>query len=119
MEFPTMQVPLKITFQDIAHSDAIEARLREEAAKLEQFYDRIVSMQVVVGRPQHRHHKGDTFHIKLQLEIPGAADIVISRDPAVTGAHEDVYVTIRDAFKAARRQLQDVARKRQGQVKQH
>jgi ribosome-associated translation inhibitor RaiA len=119
MEFPAMQVPLKITFQDIAHSDAVEARLREEASKLEQFYDRIVSLQIVVGRPQHRHHKGDTFHVKLLLEIPGAADIIISRDPAATGAHEDVFVTIRDAFKAARRQLQDLARKRQGHVKQH
>jgi cold shock CspA family protein len=114
-----VQVPLKITFQDIGHSDAIEARLREEAKKVEKLYDRITSMQVVVARPQHRHHKGDTFHIKLYLAIPGAADIVITREPAATGAHEDIYVTIRDAFKAARRQLQDLTRKRQGQVKQH
>jgi cold shock CspA family protein/ribosome-associated translation inhibitor RaiA len=114
-----MLASLKITFQDIDHSDAIEARLREESAKLEQFYDRITSMQVVVARPQHRHHKGDTYRIKLNLAIPGASGIAISRDPAVTGAHEDVYVTIRDAFKAARRRLQDLTRKRQGYVKQH
>jgi cold shock CspA family protein/ribosome-associated translation inhibitor RaiA len=114
-----MQVPLNVTFRDIGHSDAIEARIQEEAAKLEQFYDRLTSMHVVVFRPQHRHHKGDTYDIRLQLAIPGAADIVISRDPGVTGAHEDVYVTIRDAFKAARRQLQDLARIRQGHVKQH
>jgi hypothetical protein len=50
------------------------------------------------------------------MPVPGAADISVSREPAATGAHEDVYVTIRDAFKAARRQLQDVLRKRTGHV---
>jgi len=34
-------------------------------------------------------------------------------------AHEDVYVALRDAFKAARRQLQDSIRKKRGKVKQH
>ncbi len=114
-----MQTPLQVSFEDIAHSDAIEARVRDEADKLEQFYDRITSMRVVVGRPQHRHNKGDTFQIRIHLTVPGAADIAISREPAATGAHEDVYVTIRDSFKAARRQLQDLARKRQDHVKAH
>ena len=114
-----MQTPLQLSFEHIGHSDAIEARIREEAAKLEQFYDRITSMRVVVARPQHRHHKGDIYQIRIHMTVPGAADLAISREPAATGAHEDVYVTIRDAFKAARRQLQDLARKRQGHVKKH
>lgn len=114
-----MHTPLQLTFEHIGHSDAIEARIREEAAKLEQFYDRITSMRVVVARPQHRQHKGDIYQIRIHVTVPGTADLAISREPAATGAHEDVYVTIRDAFKAARRQLQDLARKRQGHVKKH
>jgi len=114
-----MQVPLQIAFEHIGHSDPIEARIREEAKKLEEFHGRITSARVVIGRPQHRHQKGDTYAVRIHLTVPGAADIVISRDPAVTGIHEDAYVTIRDAFKAARRQLQDLVRERQGQVKAH
>jgi ribosomal subunit interface protein len=114
-----MQSQLQITFKDVEHSDAIEARVRSEAEKLEQFYDRITSMRVVVTRPQHRHHKGDVYQIRIHVTVPDAADISISREPAATGAHEDVYVTIRDAFMAARRQLQDLVRKRQGHVKEH
>ena len=114
-----MQVPLQVAFEGIQHSDVIEARIREEAQKLEQFYGRITSGRVVVARPQHRHHKGDIYHIRVHLVLPDAADIVINREPAATGAHEDVYVTIRDAFKAARRQLQDIVRKREGHVKEH
>ena len=114
-----MQTPLQLTFEGIGHSDPIETRIRAEAGKLEHFYDRITSMRVVVARPQHRHHKGDTYQVRIQMVVPGGADIAISREPAATGAHEDVYVTIRDAFKAARRQLQDLARKHQGHVKEH
>ena len=114
-----MQIPLQVSFEGIDHSDAVEARIREEAGKLEQFYPRITSMRVVAARPQHRHHHGDPYRIRVHLKLPGAADIEISRDPVETGAHEDVYVTIRDAFKAARRQLQDLVRKRQGHVKEH
>ena len=114
-----MQVPLQIVFEHIGPSDAIEARIRKEMQALERFYERITSARVVVARPQHRHRTGDLFSIRIHLEIPGAADIAISREPAADGAHEDVYVTIRDAFKAARRQLQDLTRRRQGQVKAH
>ena len=114
-----MQAPLQVAFEGIQHSDAIEVRIREEAGKLEQFFGRLTSCRVAIARPQHRHHKGDIYHIRIHLAVPDAADITVSREPAATGAHEDVYVTIRDAFKAARRQLQDLVREQQGQVKAH
>jgi cold shock CspA family protein/ribosome-associated translation inhibitor RaiA len=114
-----MQVPVQIAFEGIRHSDAIEARIREETDKLEQFFGRLIGARVVVARPQHRHRKGDIYHIRVHLVVPDAADIVVNREPAATGAHEDVYVTIRDAFMAARRQLQDIVRKRDGHVKEH
>ena len=108
-----MQVPLQIVFEGIGHSDAVEARVREEVRKLEKFYDRISTARVVVGRPQHRRAKGDTYQTRVHLTVPGAPDIVVNVDPSIDHAHEDVCVSIHDAFKAARRQLQDVSRERQ------
>lgn len=114
-----MQVPLQITFQHLDHSDAIEDRIRAEAEKLESFYDRITSASVVVSRPQRRHHKGDVYEVHIHLTVPGAADVVVSREPGDKHAHTDVYISIRDAFNAARRQLQDLSRIRQSKVKTH
>lgn len=108
-----MEHSLQISFDNVEHSDAVEARIREEVKKLEQIHDRITSMRVVVTKPQKRHHKGDTFQVRIHLTAPGGADIAITRDPAADGAHEDVYVTVRDAFSAARRKLQDLQRRRQ------
>jgi cold shock CspA family protein/ribosome-associated translation inhibitor RaiA len=114
-----MQIPAEISFEHLEHSNAIEGRVRAELAKLEQFYDRITSARVVVSRPQRRHRHGDAYEVRIQLSIPGAADIIISRQPGNVDAHGDVYVAIRDAFSAAQRQLQDVGRVRQSQVKAH
>ena len=106
-----MQVPLQIVFEDIGHSDTLEAAVRKEAQRLERFHDRITSARIVIARPQHRHHKGDTYCVRIHVAMPGGNRIDITRDPATTGRHEDVYVTIRDAFDAAGRQLQDEMRR--------
>ena len=50
--------------------------------------------------------------------MPGGS-VIVSRDRSADQAHEDVYVSLRDAFKAARRQLEDRVRRRRGQVKVH
>jgi cold shock CspA family protein/ribosome-associated translation inhibitor RaiA len=114
-----IQTPVIIAFEGIGHSDAIEARIRQEAEKLEQFHERITSARVVVARPQHRRHSGDTYRIRIHVLAPGGVDIHVNRDPCADGRHEDVYVTITDAFDAARRQLQDSLRKQQGHTKNH
>ena len=113
-----MQVPPQITFREIPHSEAVETRIREEIDKLEHFYGNIIDCEIVI-EAQHRHkHKGKLYHLRIILNVP-ERELVVSRDPEAKHAHEDIYVTIRDAFKAMRRQLQDYARQRRGQVKTH
>jgi cold shock CspA family protein/ribosome-associated translation inhibitor RaiA len=114
-----MQVPLQIAFEHLDPSDALEAAVRREAQRLERFHDRITSMRVVIGRPQHRRSKGDIYTVRIHIAVPAGRHIDVSRDPAATGRHEDMHVTIRDAFDAAGRQLQDQVRKISGDVKAH
>lgn len=113
-----MKQPLQITFRDIPHSDAIEADIHKKAAKLDQFYDQIMSCRVMLEAPHGHHHKGKLYHVRVDLTVPDG-EIIASRAPAEHHAHEDVYVAIRDAFDAVRRQLQDYARKQRGKTKSH
>jgi cold shock CspA family protein len=101
-----MQIPVEITFRDIEKSDAVETRIRDWVDKLERVYDRITRCEVIIGQPHHRHRKGNPFSITVRLTVPGG-EVVSSHDPGPDGAHEDVYVALRDAFQAARRQLED------------
>ncbi len=113
-----MQLPLQVVFRNMDPSAAIEARIRERAASLEHYHDRIMSCRVAVELHHRHHHQGNLFHVRVDLKVP-EGEIVASRAPAEHHAHEDVYVAIRDAFDAARRQLEDHARRRRGVVKEH
>jgi cold shock CspA family protein/ribosome-associated translation inhibitor RaiA len=115
-----MQIPLKIAFEGgLTATDALRERIEQEVGKLERFSDRITACRVaVIGRSGHQH-QGDLFQIRIQIVMPGRADIMIDRNPSADHAHEDPYVAIRDAFKAARRRLQDHERRSAGQTKAH
>jgi ribosomal subunit interface protein len=113
-----MQLPLEIHFHNLDRSPAVEAAVREAAAKLEQFADSIMSCRVTVERPNKRHQQGSLFAVHVDVRYAGG-EVVASREPGAHQAHEDVYVAVRDAFKAARRQLQDRMRVQRGDVKPH
>ena len=105
-----MQQSTRITFRDIPHSDAVEAAIREKAEKLHQYFDRIIACDVVVEAPHTHHNKGVLYHVRIDLTVPDE-ELVVSRSHDDKHAHEDVYVAIRDAFDAMRRQLKVYARK--------
>lgn len=113
-----MQVPLEITFRGIPHSDAVETRIREKAAKLEQFCENIISCRVAVEAEHHHQHQGNLYKIRLDISVPNK-HIVVSRDHHDKQSHEDMYVALRDAFSAATRQLEEYVRIQRGEVKVH
>lgn len=113
-----MKLPLQVTFRGLAPSPAIRRRVQAEAEHLERLFPRIVSCRVVVKAP-HRHHRhGFQFGVSVDLKVP-RGEIVATRDPPLRHSHRDVYVAIRDAFLAVSRRLQDSARRKRGDVKQH
>lgn len=112
-----MQTPLQITFRDMEPSDAVEAAVREKAEKLEQFAE-IMGCRVVVQMINKHQKKGTLYQVSIDLTVPGE-ELVVSRDHGIDHSHEDIYVSIRDSFDAARRQLQDYHRISHQKVKAH
>jgi ribosomal subunit interface protein len=113
-----MRLPLKITFRNIEPSPAMEARIHELAARLDKFNDQIMRMHVIVDSPHRHQQQGQLFDVTIDITVPDK-EIAIRRAGPEEPSHEDPYVALRDAFRAARRRLQDYSRKRQQQVKTH
>jgi ribosomal subunit interface protein len=113
-----MQLPLQITFRKMAPSPAVETHIRERVDALDRYFGRIMACRVVVEASTRRQRKGRLYHLRVDLTVPGR-EIVVKRDPPEHQAHEDILVAVRDAFDAARRQLEDHARDARGDVKFH
>lgn len=108
-----MKLQLQITTRDIPHSEALENHIRQKAEKLETFYPQIMGCRIVVEVPHKHKHQGNLFNVRLDITVPGK-ELVVTREP-----NEDVYVALRDAFDAAKRQLEDYGRRQRGEVKAH
>jgi cold shock CspA family protein/ribosome-associated translation inhibitor RaiA len=127
---------LQITFRNMKSSPTVEEWIREEAHKLETFYNSIMGCRVAVEVP-HRHRvKGSLYHIRIDLTLPGG-ELVIKREASLSDRarrggerairkhlevetpHKNLRLAINDAFKAAGRRLQDYARRQRGNVKTH
>lgn len=108
--------PLQVTFDGLAHSDRIEADVRERVAWLKQYHPRIAACRVLVSVPHRHHHTGRHFHVTVDIHVPGGAPIVVSHQTSVDDPLlRHAGTAIHEAFDAARRQLQDFAREQRVQ----
>jgi len=113
-----MHSPVDITFRGMTPSAAVEAAIGKWTARLERLHGHIQRCDVVVEEPHRHQRQGRQFHVRITLAVPGG-ELVVSQDPGRDEAHEDVYIAVRDAFQAARRQLEDHIRRQRGDVKTH
>jgi ribosome-associated translation inhibitor RaiA len=111
-----MSTPLEIAFQGVEKSRALEAKIAERMVRLEKHFDRMTYARVVVAA--HRHsHKGRIYQIKIEIGIPDHAPLVITHEPEVSHAREDLLTAIREAFDATLRRLDDTAARLSGTAK--
>jgi len=113
-----MILPLQITFRHMDPSPALQARIRELAARFDRFSKHIMRCHVIIEPLPHHQHQGALYDFRIDITLPGA-EIAIRQARPADHAHEDPYVALRDAFRAARRKLEDYERKRRGDVKSH
>ncbi len=111
-------IPLQVVFRHLDTSEALEARIREKVDQLGQFYPSIDSCRVVVEQLHQRRHLGQHFRVLIDLKVPGHT-LIADREHDQHPAYTDVHVALRDAFKAMRRQLEDLLRHQQGHTKHH
>ncbi|MEX1257460.1 MAG: cold shock domain-containing protein [Gemmatimonadota bacterium] len=105
-----MQVTPEIALRDVPRTPEIEAAIVDGIAMLEETGRRITSCRVMVELPHRRHRSGNTYHVRIDLRLPGT-EILVNRPPPLSGPEEPM-VAIADAFATARARLLHGAEKR-------
>ncbi len=88
-----MQSPVRIEFQGMNRLDAVHYKILRYVEEL--------------------------YEINIRLALPDHKEVNVGRTPRADERHGDIDFALHDAFKRARRQLQDRSRRLQGQVKTH
>jgi ribosome-associated translation inhibitor RaiA len=102
-----MTASLHITFKNLDPDESLQGAIRRRAAKLERALDRLQSLRVAVEAPASR---GDRrFRVRLQLALPAHS---IVAGGSSHGNRGNVYAAIREAFSAAKREVDGYLGKR-------
>jgi hypothetical protein len=122
----------RISFRNMRRSPALEEELHSRVAWLDAFYPGIVGCRVVLETPHRHRRRGRSLRVRIELSLPGEDVIVNHELTPPTGdrwasrkrdqpehQYKDAYVAIHQAFDIARRRLEDVVRRRRGNVKTH
>jgi cold shock CspA family protein/ribosome-associated translation inhibitor RaiA len=113
-----MENPVEIEFQGLTANEAMRATVLKHVAVLEERYGRMTVCRISIKCASERP-KGSAYDIQIHLGLPGGRDIEIKRTARAGESRDDVTIAINDAFKSARRHLQEHTRRMKGLVKSH
>jgi cold shock CspA family protein len=106
-----MQSAIHLSAQDYVLSAEEEALIRGAVRKLERFYDALMACSVAVTIPNRRSTGTPVAYlVRVDLTVPGG-ELAITRQPKPSFRE-----AVSDAFSAARRQLQDYARRQRAEL---
>ena len=108
-----METELQITSRNMDLSESVKSEVMKRTEKLEKFYERITRCRVVIETPHRNHNQGKQYYVNVNMSVPGG-ELIVKKQSS-----QDLFVAIRDSFNAARRKLEDFARRQRGETKQH
>jgi ribosome-associated translation inhibitor RaiA len=114
-----METPAQIEFEGVEASAGLEGVVDQHIAGLESHFGRITAARIVVKGPGDRHQTGGQYQVSIRLALPDGREVDVGRTPKEDERYADLTFAIDNAFKRARRQLQDQARIMRGDVKHH
>lgn len=103
-----MQVPLEITFRNIASSDSAEAAIRDHVQRLERIFGRITACRVRVDQRNQNANETIPPVVHIEISVPGHKDIVVAHESDHLQRKfqaPDVRNAINEAFRIAERRL--------------
>lgn len=103
--------PCQIIFKGMDPSEAGRVEVRAWLDRLGPLTASMINGQVVIEAIDEGRRDDRRFYVRMELTMPEGV-VTVGPDHPSNGAHEDVYVAIRNAFRAARRQLEISAQAR-------
>lgn len=114
-----MQTPAQIEFENLTPSAELQAAIDQHISELEKRFGRATAARIIVRGPGDHHKTGGQYQVSIRLALPEGREVNVGRTPKEDERYADLTYAVNDAFKRARRQLEDQVRVMHGQTKLH
>jgi cold shock CspA family protein/ribosome-associated translation inhibitor RaiA len=114
-----LQTPAQIEIEGVTKTPELQAAIDKHIAELESRFGRLTACRIVIKGPGDRHQTGGQHQVSIRLALPDGREVNVGRTPKQDERYADLTFAIDNAFKRARRRLQDQARLMRGQTKAH
>jgi cold shock CspA family protein len=114
-----METLAEVDFRDMVPLPEVREEVARHIEQLERRFGRIIACRVVVKGPGHHHQTGGLYEVNIRLALPHSKDVNVEHTVGTDERYADIHFALSNAFKRARRQLQDRVRRLQHQVKHH
>jgi cold shock CspA family protein len=115
----TMQTPVQIEIEGVKSTPELRAAIDQHVVELESRFGRLTACRIVLKGPDDHHKTGGQHQVSIRLALPDGREVNIGRTPKQDERYADLTFAIDNAFRRARRRLQDQARLMRGQTKVH
>src|SRR5207247_10242455 len=95
-----MQLPVKISYRGLEKSDQIDNLVLEKAARLEKFCDHINRCDVAIEQPNHTHHKGNQFRVRIDVTVSRGHELVADETQKDNGTQDPLNQALHDDSKS-------------------
>lgn len=112
-----METALRISYQGGTPSEALNSLINEHVETLEKLHGRLTSCQVIVRVPDRHHRTSNLFSVNIHIALPGHIDVNIDHLSHDDERFADPTFAVNDAFRRAKRQIKERARRQRGEVK--
>ena len=102
-----MQTPIEIDIQGVAPPPKVHDAVTNRVARLEQRYGRLTACRVVLKGPSGHHRTSGLYEVNIHLALPNGREVNVARTAPADERYSDLSFAINDAFKRARRRLQE------------
>jgi len=109
-------IPLEIKFRNIPDSRSARQLVEEKVEGLRRICPHMQSCRVVLDQP---HSHSQQYHVRIDITVPTGNEVVVNREPTMEKKPQPLSAVVRDAFRAARAQIQELVRKQRGEFKHH
>lgn len=114
-----METPAEIEFQGMQGTPTIRRSISTQIGKLERRFGRITACRVLVKSPTAHHQTGAPFNVHIRVALPDGREVNVGGRRSHDEREADLRFALNNAFKRARRALQDRIGLMRGNVKSH